>query len=142
MKAEGQRVRMSKDNPMYNPMIVEKVREKNSKIVIYNNNEYTTRELATFKHCEVSTIWRWCKRGYDTDGKSCYYKDNPINAQKKTTSSKAVLIDEQYFESLRAAADFLSVKDTSPLCKALKANKLYKGHICIYANQQPSEGNS
>ena len=61
MKAEGQRVRMSKDNPMYNPMIVEKVREKNSKIVIYNNDEYTTHELAMLKHCEISTIWKWCR---------------------------------------------------------------------------------
>lgn len=142
MKDEKQRIRMSQNNPMYNPITVEKVREKNSKIVIYNNDEYTTHELAMLKHCEISTIWKWCRRGYDTDGTPCYYKDNPINAKKKTTSSKAVLIDGQYFESLRAAANFLSVKDTSPLCKALKANKPYKGHICVYANQQPSEGNS
>lgn len=34
------------------------------------------------------------------------------------------------------------VKDTSPLCKALKAGKKYKGHDCCYANQQPSDTNS
>lgn len=46
------------------------------------------------------------------------------------------------FPSLRAACDFLEVKDTSPLCKALKAGKKYKGHDCCYANQQPSDTNS
>nr|DAK58431.1 MAG TPA: hypothetical protein [Caudoviricetes sp.] len=43
---------------------------------------------------------------------------------------------------MRAAADFLNAKDTSPLCKALKNNKKYKGHECYYANQQPSNANS
>lgn len=49
---------------------------------------------------------------------------------------------ETPFPSLRAACDFLKVKDTSPLCKALKAGKKYKGHDCCYANQQPSDTNS
>ena len=66
------------------------------------------------------------------------YKGEEKDSIKKTTSSKAILVDGQLFPSLRAAADFLGVKDTSPLCKALKANKKYKGHICEYANQQPS----
>ena len=91
---------------------------------------------------QLSTSWKWCQRGYDTKGNSCYYKDNPIKNNFKKTCSKAVLIDGQYFSSLRAAADFLGVKDTSPLCKALKANKPYKGHFCEYANQQPSGENS
>ena len=71
-----------------------------------------------------------------------YYKGEYIAPNKKTTCSKGVLIDGQFFSSLRAAADFLEVKDTSPLCKALKAGKKYKGHVCEYANQQPSEMNS
>jgi hypothetical protein len=52
------------------------------------------------------------------------------------------MIDDKIFPSLRAAGEFLGIKDTSPLCKALKNNKPYKGHICKYANQQPSRENS
>ena len=142
MKEEKQKQRMRENNPMFNPETAEKVNSQKRKIVCYNNKEYTCKELAEETGMQISTIWKWCQRGYDTDGNSCYYKDNPIKNHFKKTSSKAVLIDGQYFPSLRAAADFLGVKDTSPLCKALKANKLYKGHFCEYANQQPSGENS
>ena len=139
---EDMRKHKSQFNPMKNPETAEQVAKQKRKIVIYNENEYTCKELAELTGYQITTIWKWCQRGYDTEGKPCYYKDNPINAIKKTTNSKAVLIDGQYFPSLRAAAEFLGVKDSSPLCKALKNNKPYKGHICEYANQQPSEENS
>lgn len=142
MKAKEQRERMSMNNPMHNKETVEKVAKKKSKIVCYKNKEYTCKELAEETGYQVSTIWNWCQRGYDTEGIPCYYKGEEKNTVKKTTCSKEVLIDGISFPSLRAAADYLGVKDTSPLCKALKANKKYKGHICEYANQQPSEENS
>ena len=86
-----------------------------------------------------NTILNWCKRGYDTNYNPCRYKDEEQKAYVvKRTSSKAVLIDGVYYESLKAAAKALGVKDTSPLCKALKANRPYRGHKCEYANQQPS----
>lgn len=62
--------------------------------------------------------------------------------KKKTTCSREILIDGQLFPSVRAGADFLGVKDSSPLCRALKTTHKYKGHICEYANQQPSDTNS
>lgn len=142
MKEKKQRERMSFHNPMYNKKISEKVGKANSKIVCYQNRETTCREIANEKNIHIATVQRWCKRGYDTDGNSCYYKGEYVAPNKKITSSKAILIDGNWFPSLRAGADFLGVKDTSPLCKALKTTHKYKGHICEYANQQPSDTNS
>ena len=142
MNEDAQKQRMRESNPMYNPQVAEKVAQKTRKTVCYKGEELTCREVAETTGVQITTIWAWCKRGYDTNGESCYYKGEYIAPNKKTTCSKGVLIDGQFFPSLRAAADFLEVKDTSPLCKALKAGKKYKGHICEYANQQPSEMNS
>lgn len=142
MKDEKQRQRMSLQNPMHNPEVAKKVGLTKSKTVCYLGKEYTCKELAEHTGYQVSTIWKWCQRGYDTDGNACYYKGEQVHGAKRTTSSKAVLIDGVFFPSLRAAATFLGVKDTSPLCKALKENRTYKGHKCEYANQQPSEENS
>lgn len=142
MKREEQRERMSKNNPMKNPEVAEKVASKNRKIIVYNNENVTAELLAEKLNLNIATIWNWAKRGYDTDGNPCYYLGETSPKSKKTTNSKAIYLNDIYFESLRAAADYLGVKDTSPLCKALKNGKTYKGYTCKYANQQPSEGNS
>ena len=58
-------------------------------------------------------------------------------------SAKKVVIDKQYyFDSM---TDALSITGgyLSGLSKALRENKnIYRGHICEYANQQPSQENS
>ncbi len=132
----------SKYNPMKNKEIKEKVAKSKSKIVIYKGEETTTREISNKLGIHIGTAQNWAKRGYDTNGEPCYYKDETTPKKKTNTNSKAVIIDNIYFNSLREAAKYLGVKDTSPLCKALKANRNYKGHSCKYANQQPSEMNS
>ena len=142
MKRQEQRERMHNNNPMFNTEIQKKVSKANSKIVCYQGRETTCREIADSLHLHIATIQNWCKRGYDTQGESCYYKNEYIVPNKKTTNSKPIIIDGEWFPSLRAGADFLGVKDTSPLCRALKTSHKYKGHICEYANQQPSSTNS
>ena len=142
MKDEKQRERMRLHNPMYDKKISKKVGKTNSKIVCYQGKETTCREIADEKNLNIATIQNWCKRGYDTNGNSCYYKGEYVAPNKKVTRGKAILIDGKWFPSLRAGADFLGVKDTSPLCKVLKTTHKYKGHICEYADQQPSDTNS
>ena len=140
MKDNKQRKRMSKENPMKNKEIAKKNGKSKKRAVIINGVEYegtvdAARDLGVWEN----TILNWCKRGYDTNYNPCRYKDEEQKAYiVKRTSSKAVLIDGVYYESLKAAAKALGVKDTSPLCKALKANRPYRGHKCEYANQQPS----
>lgn len=142
MKSSEQRKRMSEQNPMYNKNSVEKMKQSSYKIIHYLNRDWTSQEIVDTFHVCITTAQRWAKRGYDTQGNPCYYKGENQFKPKKTTCSKGILLNNQYFPSLRAACDFLGVKDTSPLCRALKAGKSYKGYKCEYANQQPSDMNS
>ena len=144
MKAEEQRLRMSVNNPMKNPEVAKKVGEKHSEPVIINGQYFIcTRDAATNLNVHIETIRRWCKRGYDTDGNACRYANKPQTEYSfQKTCSKAVLVDGEWFPSVKAAATFMGANDSSPLVRALKANKKYKGHIVSYANQQPSEENS
>ena len=140
MKSEEQKQRMSKNNPMKNKDISKKVGEKNKRKVVINNVLYNGLVDASKQlKVETNTILNWCKRGYDTNGNPCRYENEPQKQYKlKITNSKPIFIDDIYFESLVQAKEYLEIKDTSPLCRALKNNKPYKGHICKYANQQPS----
>lgn len=144
MKAEEQRLRMSIFNPMKDANVANKISDERATPVIINGVQYKSARYASEclgKHIE--TIRGWCNRGYDTEGNACRYANQEQKEYKfKKTCSKEVLVDGKWFPSVRAAAEYIGVKDSSPLVKALKANKIYKGHIVAYANQQPSEGNS
>ena len=144
MKAEEQRIRMSIYNPMKDPKVAQEISKQRSTPVIIDGTQYNSaREASVALNVHIETVRRWCKRGYNTDGNPCRYanQEQP-DFQIKTTCSKSVIVDGQIFPSVRAAADFIGVKDSSPLVRALKANKTYKGHIVAYANQQPSKENS
>lgn len=141
MKKESQRQRMRDNNPMKNKEIALKSGEKHKRAVIING-EYFDGVIDASKKFGVviNTISAWCKRGYDTKGNPCRYADEE---QKKYTISKqgrAVIIDDKdYYPTVKEAAWALGSKDSSPLCKALKTGQRYKGHVCKYADQQPSQ---
>ena len=144
MKDSKQRERMSKNNPMKNPEIVKKMSESRTKPLIIDGIEYKSpSEAAKAFGVSCNTIYTWCKRGYTTKRKPCRY----VNEEQKSYNpnipgSKPVFIDDIYFLSVATAAHFLGATDSSPLCRALKAGKKYKGHTCRYANQQPSQQKS
>lgn len=140
MKDEKQRQRMKDNNPMKNEDIAKKNGEKHKRPVIINNIKYNGLiDAAKALNVTTNTILNWCKRGYNTQGEPCRYADEEQkDFTKKTTCSKEVIVDGKLFPSVRAACDFLGIKDTSPMVRALKANRTYKGHNCKYANQQPS----
>lgn len=137
MKREEQRERMSKHNPMKDKDVAKRNGRKHMRAVVINGNEYESIVCAS-KECNVTTncITIWCKRGYDTNGRPCRYKDeNQKEYVCKKTSSRQVIIDGKLFQSLREAAEHLGVKHTEPLIRAIKANRKYKGHTCKYGNQ-------
>ena len=139
MKNEKLRKNMSINNPMKNKDIVQKVKDKKCKKPIINNIEYkNVEEASIILNVHKGTIWRWCKRGYDTNGNPCYYKnENKKNFHFKKTNSKKVWIDDKLFNSIKEAA--IHVNGCSEcLIKAIKNNRKYKGHNCKYDNQQPS----
>lgn len=135
MKDEKQRERMSKNNPMKDKNTSKKVGSSQRKIIIYKDKEQYAEDIAKENNVHIFTVYRWAKRGYDTKGEYCYYKNETIPKEMKITSSKPIYIDDIYFKSLEEAIKYLNVKDKSPLSRALKNNKKYKGHIVKYANQ-------
>lgn len=141
MKNEKQKQRMRDKNPMKNIETAQKVAEKNKRAVIINGQYYNgIVDAAKALNVWENTITNWCKRGYDTNGRPCQYADETQKAyQFKKTCSKEIMIDDKIFPSLKAGCEYLGVKDASPLCKALKAGRSYKGHMCKYVNQQPSQ---
>ena len=141
MKEDKQRQRMIDNNPMKNPEIVKKVGKKNKRAVVLDGIQYEgIIDAAQTLHVDTSTIANWCKRGYNTDGKPCRYADEEQNKFVLPAKGKAVIIDKKdYYPTVKDAAIALGSKDSSPLCKALKLGIKYKGHICEYANQQPSQ---
>lgn len=141
MKTQEQRDRMSKNNPMKDSTIAQKVGEQHYREVIINGTNYRSVKHASKELGVVTnTITSWCKRGYDTDGNPCRYANEPQKDYKfPKTCSKAIIVDGKHlFNSIKEATQFFGVKDSSPLCKSLKENRPYHGHIVEYANQHPS----
>lgn len=143
MKRHEQRERMIHDNPMKNKEISQKVARKKSRAVIIKGKfYYSTKEAAEYFNKYPEQIQLWCKRGYDKDKKPCRYADEEQKIFKiKTTNSKAVIIDNKYFSSVKEAAKYYNVWSET-IIRAIKNNKPFKGHICKYDNQQPNRENS
>lgn len=150
MKSASQRERMKNNNPMKNPNVSKKVRKKLCRAVVIGNMEHE-RAFDAAQHYGVTdvTIREWIKKGITPFGEKCFYKDGkPVNSQviknkvyDKTKHSKPVLIDGVLFESLKDAANYVG-STPSNLRGSIIRNGRYKGHICKYANQQPSRGKS
>lgn len=138
MKDEKQKERMSKLNPMKDKEIAKKVGDKHKKIPIINGIEY--KDCETASNCfgvHKFTIYRWCKRGYDTKGNPCTYKGEDNKGSIKITNSIKVIVDDREFNSVKEASEYIGVWSES-LIRSIKNNKPCKGHKCEYANQQPS----
>lgn len=142
MKDEERRKNMSINNPMKNKEVANKVGIFHKKIPIINGKEFKDVEEASnyFNVCKT-TIWRWCKRGYDTYGNPCKYKDEEQNNYNfKKTNSLQVYVEDKLFNSVKEASDYIGVWSES-LIRAIKNNRKCKGYTCRYANQQPSQVN-
>lgn len=141
MKAEKQRERMRQNNPMHNKEYALKNGEKHKRAVIIDGVYYDgVIDAAIAFGVRDVTISSWCKKGYNSKGQLCRYADEEQKTFELPKKGKGVLIDgKDYYPTIKEAAFALGAKDSSPLCKALKQNKLYKGHKCEYADQQPSQ---
>lgn len=145
MKAIEQRKRMQTNNPMKNRETSEKVNAQKRRAVIIDGVKYDGVIVAS-KAIGVlpNTISRWCNKGYNTKGKPCRYADEPQKdypsikiTHPYATTPKAVIVDGKRFETVKDAAQYIGVWSES-LIRAIKQNKLCKGHKCEYDNQQPS----
>lgn len=139
MKSEKQRNRMHENNPMKNPETAQKVAEKTRKHPIIDGVEYNSvQEASRILHVHIGTIWNWCRRGYNTDFKVCYYKgESPTPFKVKHRNSRPIIVGDLFFSSVKEAAEHF---DSYPekFIRAIKNNKTVFGLTCKYANQQPS----
>ena len=143
MKNEKHRERMRKHNPMKNKEIAAKSNSLKIKKVVIDGKVYENSQVASEKlNVHKYTIYNWCKRGYNTEGKACRYLENEQKDVKmRKTCSKMVFVDDINFDSVRKAAEYLNVWPET-LIRNIKQNKPCKGHICRYGNQQPSREKS
>lgn len=143
MKDKQQRERMKLNNPMRNPEIAMRTNSQKMKQVIINEVVYKSAKVASeVIGVHVGTIYKWCKRGYDTQGSPVRYANEPQKDNKfKMSSSKKVVVDGIVFKSVKEAAKHIGVWSES-LIRCIKANKLCKGHFCRYDNQHPSREKS
>jgi hypothetical protein len=149
MKNKLQRERMSKQNPMKNKEIANRVGITKRKPVIINGNKYDGVVIASEKlNLAQQTIINWCRRGYDSYGNPCRYANEEQKEisllrklHPKATTVKAVLIDGIRFVTVKDGAEYIGVTSDF-LIKKMKANKPCKGHNCKYDNQQPSHTKS
>ena len=147
MKQVEQRQRMSKNNPMQRPDVAEKVSKKVSRAVIIDEIEYLNAHAAGIAfNVSDTTIRTWCTNGKNPAGIICYYKDG-ITTKRKTgghhgSTKIGVYVDNIYYSTLKEAATANNFVYTT-FAKHLREGKTeFKGHICKYANQQPSQENN
>lgn len=143
MKNEELRRNMSINNPMKRKEIASKVGASLRKTPIINGEEFKDCiEASEYFKVSVQTIQAWCKRGYDTCKRPCHYKGEPQKEYeiKIYSADRSVYIDDVYFSSVREASVYLEVKPDS-LLRAINDNRKCKGHVCKYADQQPSQVN-
>lgn len=142
MKTERQRKRMSEENPMKNKAIANKVGITKRRAVVIDGKHYDSVFIAA-NMCgvTVNTIIKWCKRGYDTNHNPCRYANEEQKKYSVKSSSKAVIIDGERFNSVKEGAQFLGVWSET-LIRAIKHNRKCKNHSCRYDNQQPSQEKS
>lgn len=149
MKTLSQRKRMSENNPMKNPQIMKEVARKKMRAVVINGETYESCKSAAEQIgvCDY-TIITWCKRGYDTNGNPCRYKDETQKeypsikkTHPKATTPKPVIVNGVRYETVKEGASSIGVCSET-LIRAIKSNKKCKGFECRYDNQQPSHKNT
>lgn len=149
MKSEEQRRRMSVNNPMKDPEVAARVTAQKCRPIIVGNRRFESIVSAS-KHFGVSAnaLAGWPKRGFSPQGERCFYEDEgekkgwkQLYNLRRQTNSIQVLVDGQLFCSMKAACEKIGVSPRT-LSNHIKEQKPIKGHFCVYANQQPSHGNS
>lgn len=142
MKKEEQKERMRNNNPMKNEETKNKVVKKKTNIVIYGEEETTAKDLAKRFSVTTASVYYWIKKKKDPRGVPCFFK-NKKDSDGKRCKGIHVIVDGKEFPSYSQAAKFLGDTHSDNLIRAMKNGYTeYKGHICEYANQQPSDTNS
>ena len=115
----------------------------NNHKIVYLEKEYENGNmLASDLGVHPTTIMQWLKKGFDTKGNPCRYKDDnneyvfvPVN---KKTRSIPIIVDGVRYTSIKEAANELAVSEYT-LYNYLKGKVKHPRFKCEYDNQQPSQ---
>lgn len=149
MKSEAQRKRMSDNNPMKNEEVALRVGMARRRPIIIGEMRFScAEEVALHFGRTYTTAAEWAKRGYTPFGERAFFEDEGEKENwealfRKRHSSNAIQIsvDGIVCETMKEACKIVGA-DERKLKKYISANKPINGHICMYANQQPSHENS
>jgi hypothetical protein len=135
MKAEAQRKRMQKDNPMKRPAVAEKVAASKRIPVIGGDDEYpSVKSVSEAFGVSLSTVGTWCARGETSDGIPCRYKGGEIREAKRCVSNgqnKPLEYKGKRYESAVSMAAELGVSQ-STVARWCRQGRDSSGRSCRY----------
>lgn len=149
MKSKAQRKRMSDNNPMKNEEVALRVGMTKRKPLIIGDTRFScVKEAATHFGKTDSAVAEWARRGYTPFGERAFFEDDGENPnwevlfkQRHCTNSIKIFVDNIPCDTMKEACRIVGA-DERKLKKYISVNKPINGHVCVYANQQPSHGNS
>lgn len=118
---------------------------ENTHSVIYKGKEYQyISSLAKELGKHETTIMQWVKKGFDSQGNPCRYKDDTaehiFKPQNRKGRSRPVIVNGVHYSSIVEASNAIGIS-TDRLWSYLKGYVKNPPVQCEYDNQQPSCGN-
>ena len=149
MKSKAQRKRMSDNNPMKKEEVALRVGMTKRKPLIIGNTRFScVKEAAAHFGKTDSAVAEWARRGYTPFGERAFFEDDGENPNWESlfrhrhyTNSVSIFVDGILYDTIKDACKIVGV-DERKLKRYININKPINGHICVYANQQPSRRKS
>lgn len=118
MKSKFQRERMSKNNPMKDKAISEKVNSKKRKAVIIGGCEYpSVKEACKEYNTSSNVIATWCRKGINPKGEKCRYKNSKqvefTDKRYNKGGSCSVVYDGINYESVKDFASAIGIAENT-----------------------------
>lgn len=149
MKSDAQRKRMSINNPMKKEEIACKVGMKKRRPLVIGNIRFSCiKEAAIHFNKTESAVSGWARRGYTPFGEKAFFEDKgefpeweELFKNRHSSNSIQILVDGVIYNSIKEASKIVKA-DERKIKRYISKNKPINGHVCMYANQQPSRRNS
>lgn len=140
MRSEAQRQRMSKNNPMKNHEVAKRAGLQKRRPVIINGKEYdSVLEVMRVYNVCADTVQRWCRKGINSKGESCRYKDEEqvefTGTRYNKGGCRAIIYDGRRYESGIDIARELGLSN-STINHWAKKGFTPNGIVCRYEDEK------
>lgn len=141
MKSEIQRKRMSKNNPMKDKSIADKVNAKKRIPVIVGETEYPSVKAVCEKYgVSAPTVNNWCIRGETTGGERCYYKNDPHGVEHRHVNNgqgKPLVYNGKHYASTGQLAREIGISQTTA-SRWCRQGRDSSGNPCRFDGEEDS----